>query len=84
MAERKVVGFNYAGRPVFELTDEELAKPAPHTEEFDCVEALPDGRLITETGYDDATKTYSYHEVDDRGNIRWDKPIDQEDVPADG
>ena len=68
---------------MFSPTEEELARSQPVTEDeliFDEVQTLDDGRLIIETGYDDATKTYSWHEVDDRGNILWDKPIDPKDI----
>ena len=83
MGDREVVGTDYSGRPVLAPTREELARPQPITGDelvFDEVQALDDGRLITETGYDDATGRHSWHEVDDRGNVLWDKPIDPEDL----
>ena len=82
MAHREVVGVNYSGRPVFSPTDEELRamSASDYEEEFDEVLVLEDGREVAITGYDDATKTYRYHEVDDRGEILPDKPVDPKDV----
>lgn len=80
MAERELRGFDFSGRPLYWPTREEMARPQPLTEEWDAVEALSDGRIITVTGYDPETGKYSYHEVDDRNNILWDKPIEQETI----
>ena len=82
MADREPVGVDYSGRPVFSPTDEELRamSAADYEEEFDEVLVLADGREVAITGYDDATKTYRYHEVDDRGEILPDKPVAPKDV----
>ena len=80
MAERRLRGFNFSGKPIYWPTDEELARPQPRTEEFDCIETLSDGRMVTQTGYDPETGKYSYHEVDYANNILWDKPIEQETI----
>lgn len=78
--ERRLRGTDFSGRPVYAPTREEMARPGPITEEFDEQEALPDGRLIAQTGYDPATGTESFHEIDADGAILWDKPITREDV----
>ena len=77
---RELRGFAYDGTPVFAPTRKELARKQPLTEEFDCVQQLSDGRLVTETGWNPERNTYQFHEVDQRGNVLWDKPIDQATV----